>query len=188
MQQRRPAEEHVVNIGEQEPVYSPQFRDPESLLLYETRGKKWRSSEKWVHAIPWVVLFCIFMLWWFSVTGKIANLYRVLVYLGLFAWVLWWGFLFLDDWLFWFHLGYVLWMLIGLFCESKLVFWKMGTICSTVCLRKFVSWCAMFTFVGFICLTFFNGVLCFLMYDCFDFLFFLFYESKLVFRKMGTIC
>ncbi|KAM5583893.1 hypothetical protein ABKV19_003661 [Rosa sericea] len=77
MQQRytpyldRVLEEHVMDIADDD------GDDPESLLPYETSGitgKKWRSSEKWVHAIPWVVLFCIFVLWWFSFTVKVVSI------------------------------------------------------------------------------------------------------------------
>ncbi|PRQ33814.1 hypothetical protein RchiOBHm_Chr5g0061801 [Rosa chinensis] len=67
----RVPEEHVMDIADDDGV------DPDSLLPYETRGitgKKWRSSEKWVHAIPWVVLFCIFVLWWFSFTVKVVRI------------------------------------------------------------------------------------------------------------------
>lgn len=33
----------------------------------------WRSNDKWVHAIPVVVLLCFFVLWWFSFPGVLLD-------------------------------------------------------------------------------------------------------------------
>ncbi|KAM1205609.1 hypothetical protein ACFX2I_006410 [Malus domestica] len=52
----------------------------DELPVYDPRsgaGKKEdssRSVEKWVHAIPVIVFFCLFVLWWFSVSVKVVSI------------------------------------------------------------------------------------------------------------------
>lgn len=109
---RVPDQEHtVVAIGSAAPR-QPQLKhhhhhnprtNPDGLPHYDPRsgfGKKegsWRSvsAEKWIHVIPVIVLFCLFVLWWFSVSG-ITNWDRVWV-----SWVYLFdffdGFLFLGN-------------------------------------------------------------------------------------------
>lgn len=67
-QQQQPQLKHHHNraSADELPVYDPR----------SSTGKKEgssRSVEKWVHAIPVIVFFCLFVLWWFSVSVKVAE-------------------------------------------------------------------------------------------------------------------
>ncbi|KAI5322170.1 hypothetical protein L3X38_031242 [Prunus dulcis] len=90
---RVPDQEYtVVAIGSAAPQ-QPQLKhhhhhtprtNPDGLPHYDPRsgfGKKegsWRSvsAEKWIHVIPVIVLFCLFVLWWFSVSVKVVSIDR----------------------------------------------------------------------------------------------------------------
>lgn len=133
---RVPDQEHAVVAIRSAAPQQPQLKhhhhhtprtNPDGLPHYDPRsgfGKKegsWRSesAEKWIHVIPVIVLFCLFVLWWFSVSG-ITNWGRVWV-----SWVYLFdffdGFLFLGNWWFWF--------LVRSACEKKAPFGKMGVSC-----------------------------------------------------------
>lgn len=133
---RVPDQEHAVVAIRSAAPQQPQLKhhhhhtprtNPDGLPHYDPRsgfGKKegsWRSesAEKWIHVIPVIVLFCLFVLWWFSVSG-ITNWGRVWV-----SWVYLFdffdGFLFLGNWWFWF--------LVRSACEKKSPFGKMGVSC-----------------------------------------------------------
>lgn len=46
--------------------------DPRNIGKRETAQS--RYAEKWLHAIPLIVLLCFFILWWFSYPGKLSDL------------------------------------------------------------------------------------------------------------------
>ncbi|CAB4282593.1 unnamed protein product [Prunus armeniaca] len=87
---RVPDQEHAVVAIRSAAPQQPQLKhhhhhtprtNPDGLPHYDPRsgfGKKegsWRSvsAEKWIHVIPVIVLFCLFVLWWFSVSVKVVS-------------------------------------------------------------------------------------------------------------------
>ncbi|KAI4348222.1 hypothetical protein L6164_008970 [Bauhinia variegata] len=85
--QQRPSSSASRLSGEQRSIHITPTEHPEAkrrrtnddldgLPLYDPRstiGKREfshsRSAGKWIHAIPVLVLFCFFILWWFSFPG-----------------------------------------------------------------------------------------------------------------------
>lgn len=109
------------------------------------------SAAKWIHVIPVIVICCLFVLWWSSVSG-ITDWDRVwvpCVYLFDFFN----GFVFLGNWLFWFLCPFRLWekitisgngCFLGVNIELLLwFFWKSVLYCtcdSCVWLSGITNW------------------------------------------------
>lgn len=89
-------EHRAINVAEQ-PQTKRRRTEGDNLLglpLYDLRnttGKReislLRSAERWLHAIPVIVLLCLFVLWWYSFPGTNfdkTNCLRSLCYIFLF--------------------------------------------------------------------------------------------------------
>ena len=67
---RRSADDDLLDGGL--PLYHPRTA---AAVRWEFSGRSSRSpAEKWIHAIPALVLLCLFTLWWFSFPGTTRNL------------------------------------------------------------------------------------------------------------------